>query len=41
MNYRFVMIIGPDNESVTLRSLSDGSEQTVSTAAILAGRFDV
>jgi ATP phosphoribosyltransferase regulatory subunit len=40
MNYRFVMIIGPDNESVTLRSLSDGSEQTVSTAAILAGRFD-
>jgi ATP phosphoribosyltransferase regulatory subunit len=41
MNYRFVMMIGPDNESVTLRTLSDGSEQTISTATILAGRFDV
>jgi len=41
MNYRFVMLIGPDNKSVTLRTLSDGSEQTITIAAILAGRFDV
>lgn len=41
MNYRFVMLIGPDNKSVTLRTVSDGSEQTITIAAILAGRFDV
>ena len=41
MNYRFVMLVGPDNKSVTLRTLSDGSEQTITIAAILAGRFDV
>lgn len=41
MNYRFVMVLGPDNDSVKLHALSDGSEQTVPTATILAGRFDV
>jgi ATP phosphoribosyltransferase regulatory subunit len=41
MNYRFVMIIGPDNESVTLHALSDGSEQMVTATEILAGRLDV
>ena len=41
MNFKFVMIVNPDNETVTLRSLHDSSEQTVSTEEILAGRFDV
>ncbi len=41
MNYRFVMVLGPDNDSVKLHALSDGSEQTIPTATIMAGRLDV
>ncbi len=41
MNYKFVMIIGPDNKTVTLRYLHNGSEHTVAIEEILAGRFNV
>ena len=41
MNYKFVMIIGQDSETVTLRYLHNGSEHTVAIEEILAGRFNV
>ena len=40
MNYKFVMIIGQDNKTVTLRYLHNGSEHTVAIEEILAGRFN-
>lgn len=41
MNFRFVLTIGPDSAPATLRAIADGSEQTVATETILAGRLDV
>lgn len=41
MNYRCVMTVGSNNETVTVHALHDGSERTVSIEEILAGRFDV